>query len=70
MVITHTAQVASRADQHMIVYKTEQNGQTISQVRVLSEDERIYALAVMLSTDPPSPSALENAKELISLSGK
>ncbi len=70
MVITHTAQVASRADQHMIVYKTEQNGQTISQVRVLNEDERIYALAVMLSTDPPSPSALENAKELISLSGK
>jgi DNA repair protein RecN (Recombination protein N) len=68
MVITHTAQVAARADQHLVVYKSDENGNTTTRVRGLNPDERIHTLAVMLSTNPPSPSAIENARELISLS--
>jgi DNA repair protein RecN (Recombination protein N) len=68
MVITHTAQVAARADQHLVVYKSDESGSTTTRVRGLSADERIHTLAVMLSTNPPSPSAIENARELISLS--
>lgn len=67
LVITHTPQVAARADQHIVVFKDEDAMGAFTQVKVLSEKDRIHHLAVMLSTDPPSASALANAKELIHL---
>lgn len=67
IVITHSPQVASRAERHFFIYKTDQSDQerTITKVRVLNQDERIRAIATMLSQNPPSESALENARELI-----
>lgn len=72
IVITHSPQVASRADRHFFIYKTDQNelDRTITKVRELSVDERIRALATMLSQNPPSESALTNARELIAAAGK
>jgi DNA repair protein RecN (Recombination protein N) len=67
IVITHTPQVAARADQHMKVYKTTEGEQNVTKISVLSKSETIEAVAVMLSTEPPTPAALNNAKELISL---
>jgi DNA repair protein RecN (Recombination protein N) len=68
MVITHTPQVAARADQHLVVYKLEEATSTVTRVKELDQKERINALAIMLSTNPPSSSAIANAQELISLS--
>jgi DNA repair protein RecN (Recombination protein N) len=68
MVITHTPQVAARADQHLVVYKLEEATSTVTKVKELNQKERIHALAIMLSTNPPSSSAIANAQELISLS--
>ncbi|OAV45503.1 DNA repair protein RecN [Lewinella sp. 4G2] len=67
VVITHSPQVASRADRHYFVYKQDKAGlnRTITQVRELNKDERIRSIAVMLSQNPPSDSALTNARELI-----
>ena len=67
VVITHSPQVASRADRHYFVYKQDKAGvdRTITQVRELNQEERIRSIAVMLSQNPPSESALENARELI-----
>ncbi|MEL6275452.1 MAG: DNA repair protein RecN, partial [Bacteroidota bacterium] len=67
VVITHSPQVASRADRHFFIYKTdlEKEDRTITKVRELDHDQRIRAIATMLSQNPPSASALENARELI-----
>lgn len=67
VVITHSPQVASRADRHYFVYKQDREdaARTITKVRELNKDERIRSIAVMLSQNPPSESALENARELV-----
>jgi DNA repair protein RecN (Recombination protein N) len=70
VVITHSPQVASRADRHYFVYKQDREDadRTITKVRELNQEERIRSIAVMLSQNPPSDSALENARELVALS--
>ncbi|MFK7948808.1 MAG: DNA repair protein RecN [Saprospiraceae bacterium] len=65
--ITHTPQIAARANHHYLVYKYVENDTTISTVKLLNKKERINELAVMLSGNPPSKSALSNAKELMKL---
>lgn len=67
IVITHSPQVASCADRHFFVYKQDKAGaeRTITRVRELSQEERIRSIAVMLSQNPPSDSALTNARELV-----
>ncbi len=64
--ITHTPQIAARADHHYLVYKYVVGETTLSTVKLLEKKERIEEIAVMLSGNPPSKSALDNAKELIS----
>lgn len=72
VVITHSPQVASRAQRHFHIYKTDKGpeNRTITKLKELNEEESVRAIATMLSQSPPSASALENARELIALSGK
>lgn len=63
--ITHLPQIASAGAHHFKVYKTTE-GETVStRLVALGSDERLKEIAVMLSGDPPTPSAKENAKELL-----
>lgn len=66
-VITHSPQVASKADTHYFIYKKTGKFDTKAKVRKLTSDERIRAIATMLSQNPPSESAIENAKELLAM---
>lgn len=63
--ITHSPQVAAKADAHYFVYKEETAEKTLTRVKLLEENERIHTLAVMLSQNPPSDAALANAKGLL-----
>jgi DNA repair protein RecN (Recombination protein N) len=63
--ITHTPQIAARADAHYFVYKKVAENRTITNIRLLSPEERVRSLAVMLSGNPPSPAALATAEELM-----
>lgn len=63
--ITHSPQVASRADRHFIVYKEIKEHRTETHIRKLEKDGRIHELAIMMSSDPPSDTALENARYLL-----
>lgn len=63
--ITHSPQVASKADFHFFVYKQYDAAKTITRVRRLDRDEEVTAIAVMLSQNPPSDFAIENARELL-----
>ncbi len=63
--ITHTPQIAARADKHYFAYKQVENERTITHLRALNPDERVRALGVMLSGNPPSEAALATARELM-----
>lgn len=65
--ITHSPQVASRADQHYYVYKEHTKNDTATKIRKLNKEERLNELAKMLSGEPPTKAALKNAAELMSL---
>jgi len=63
--ITHLPQIAAKGNQHYKVYKEEVNGVTTTNLKQLSEDERIVEIAEMLSGKNISDSALTHAKELL-----
>ncbi len=63
--ITHTPQIAARADRHYFVFKKVDGDRTVTNVRLLNEDERVRSIAVMLSGNPPSDAALATARELV-----
>ena len=63
--ITHLPQIAARAAQHLKVYKENTEERTVSRIRELTADERVTEIATMLSSDPPTPAALQTAKELM-----
>jgi DNA repair protein RecN (Recombination protein N) len=63
--ITHLPQIASKADQHLYVYKEEQEGRTTTGVRELDKADRIVEIAKMLSNANPTEAALTHAKNLV-----
>lgn len=63
--ITHLPQIAAKGMQHYKVFKGEENGVTTSNLKVLSNEERIVEIAEMLSGKDISESALTHAKELL-----
>ena len=63
--ITHQPQIAGKADAHFLVYKAVKNDTVTTAVRLLNKDERIVAIAKMLSGEKPTAAALENAREMI-----
>jgi DNA repair protein RecN (Recombination protein N) len=63
--ITHQPQIAGKADAHFLVYKTVKNDAITTGVRLLDADERIVAIAKMLSGEKPTAAALENAREMV-----
>lgn len=64
--ITHSPQIACKADRHYFVYKKVKEERTVTELNLLEGEERIRAIATMLSQSPPSESAIENARELLS----
>ncbi len=67
IVVTHLAQVAAFAGNHLSVVKNSDGAVTASSVRQLHGDERAAEMARLLSGLPDSVSGLEHARELISL---
>ncbi|MEF3121435.1 DNA repair protein RecN [Kocuria flava] len=63
LVVTHLPQVAAFADQHVLV--TKSGDATVSDVRVLDEEERVVELARMLAGHEDSAAAREHARELV-----
>lgn len=63
--VTHLPQIAGAGHKHFFVYKEVKNNTTETQLRALSENERIEEIAKMLSGDSPTESAMANARELL-----
>jgi len=63
--ITHQPQIAGKADAHFFVYKEIKADTIKTNIRLLSKDERIAAIARMLSGEKPTAAAMENAREML-----
>ncbi len=63
--ITHQPQIAGKADAHFYVYKEVKNDKVNTNIRQLNTNERIQAIAQMLSGEKPTAAAVENAREMI-----
>ncbi|WP_395077992.1 DNA repair protein RecN [Flavobacterium sp.] len=63
--ITHLPQIAAKGDNHYKVFKSVQGESTISELKLLSKEERILEIAEMLSGKDISDSALNHAKALL-----
>lgn len=63
--ITHLPQIASKGNQHYKVFKVTQNNDTISEIKLLTDDERVVEIAEMLSGKDISESAINHAKALL-----
>ncbi len=63
--ITHQPQIAAKGHSHLYVYKEQKGSATNTHLKTLSQEERIQHIARMIGGDPPTKTALENAKELL-----
>ena len=63
--ITHNSQTASFADSHFSVKKEQSLDNTHTNIKKLNEEERILAIAEMISGDEISQESLQNAKKLM-----
>ncbi|MBF4485292.1 MULTISPECIES: DNA repair protein RecN [unclassified Flavobacterium] len=63
--ITHLPQIAAKGDSHFKVFKSTVDDDTQSELKLLSQDERVMEIAQMLSGAVVSDSALNHAKALL-----
>ncbi len=68
--ITHLPQIASKGEDHYLVYKTEEDGKTRTRVKKLTPEERVTEIAKLLSGRELSEAAFLNARELLGVSGE
>jgi DNA repair protein RecN (Recombination protein N) len=65
--ITHLPQIASKGQSHYFVYKDDEGATTYTRIKQLDQQERVMEIAKMLSGDKPGESALQNARDLLSV---
>jgi DNA repair protein RecN (Recombination protein N) len=64
--VTHLPQIASKAQQHLFIYKQLNEQSLVSTfVKTLNAQEQVLQIAIMLAGDQPTQIALKIAKELI-----
>ena len=62
--ITHTAQIAALADEHLLIQKKVENDRTFTEIQSLNEEQRVRELARIISGDHITEIALANAREM------
>ena len=65
MCVTHSAQIASLADDHFLVSKKTDGGETVTLVRKLGDEERVDETARIISGINITEASRKTAKELI-----
>ena len=65
--ITHTAQIAALADEHLLIQKKVHDNRTFTEIQSLDEEQRVRELARIISGDNLTELALANAREMLHL---
>jgi DNA repair protein RecN (Recombination protein N) len=66
--ITHQPQIAGKGETHFFVYKEIVDKKVVTRVRNLENEERVQAIARMLSGEKPTAAAVQNAREMLAKS--
>lgn len=69
-VVTHLVQMAAMGDGHLLISKKTENGKTYTEVKKLSEEERVSEIARILGGVEITESILSTAKEMLVLSSE
>ncbi len=62
--ITHLPQIAAMADRHFCIEKSSTQDNTITDIRVMEDEESLGELARLLGSDALTEAALSNAREM------
>lgn len=65
LAITHLPQIASKAQHHYHVFKTEDDNSASTFIEILDDDGRVEAIAKMLSDEKITDTSIRAAKELL-----
>lgn len=63
--VTHLAQIAAAADNHLLIEKHTENGRTFTNVQPLSDEQRISEIARIMAGGELTENILNSAKELL-----
>lgn len=63
--ITHLPQIASKGENHFVVYKEERDNSVVTGIRKLTGEERVGEIARMLSGAEVTEQAVENARVML-----
>ncbi len=63
--ISHLAQIASNADNHIKIYKESEKGRNITKAKALSAKERVEEIAKIISGEKVTEHAIKHAEELL-----
>lgn len=63
--VTHLAQIASAADNHLLISKSLKDGSTFTDVKVIENDERVKEIARIMSGADLTENLFKSAKEMI-----
>lgn len=63
--VTHLAQIAAMADNHLLIEKKQENGRTNTKVQLLAYDDRINEIARIMSGSELTENLYNSAKELL-----
>lgn len=66
--VTHLAQIAAAADNHLLIEKKTEDGKTLTDVKKLNLEERKNELARIIGGDVITEATLQSAQELIDFS--
>ena len=63
--ISHTPQVASRGDHHLLIEKSVSGGRTFASVKELGYEEKIKVIATLISGKNPTQKQLDAARDMV-----
>ena len=65
--VTHLAQIAAMADNHLYIVKKEENGKTFTAVHPLEREARVREIARIIGGDDITPLKLKMAEEMLTV---
>ncbi len=66
--ISHLAQIASNADNHIKIYKETEKDRNVTKAKILNDKERVEEIAKIISGEKITEHALKHAEEMINFS--
>ena len=65
--VSHSPQIAAIADNHFVISKSVNGDRTLTAIKKLSEEERVYELARIIDGENVTETAIKHAREMLGL---